>query len=109
MNSLVLERVHQLSLRPIPIDYYDAPLSPLRVLDSSAFSELVIFPVDLGTARMAAGNQLPEAEDHYKQALAADPKMPGVHVALAHVYLRQGKKTEAVSTMEAGAKAIATR
>ena len=28
MNSLVLEKVHSLSLRPFPIDYYDSPLAP---------------------------------------------------------------------------------
>src|SRR4029079_12106557 len=28
MNALVLEKVNSLSLRPIPIDYYDSPLAP---------------------------------------------------------------------------------
>jgi D-xylulose reductase len=28
MNALVLEKVRSLSLRPIPIDYYDSPLAP---------------------------------------------------------------------------------
>ena len=28
MNALVLEKVHSLSIRPMPIDYYDGPLGP---------------------------------------------------------------------------------
>src|SRR5213075_1002967 len=52
-----------------------------------------------GTVRAQQGN-IAEAETYFLRAACLDPKLPGVHMNLAHLYLLKGAPTKTIGELK---------